>query len=62
MSSRTPQKFVNSLFRRLRQYNILSLLIRLADKFLFTHSFNVNKKRDCSVRMYNPQLSNLLLF
>ena len=31
-------------------------------KFLFTHSFNVNKKRDCSVRTFYPQLSNLLLF
>ena len=43
MSNRTPQKFVNSFKFVVSPskaiYNILSLLIRLADKFLFSGEF-----------------------
>ena len=38
-----------------------TVLIRLTAKFLFPHSFNVNKKRDCSVRMYNPPTEQSLV-
>ena len=46
MSNRTPQKFVNSFKFVVSPskaiYNILSLLIRLADKFLFGGSAEDN--------------------